>query len=58
LNNPYFQTFIIYIEYLKFPFGYDQSIYEINTSPLVEIRFLDANTGKNCDLSDSLIPIK
>ena len=56
LNNPYFQTFMIYIEYLKFPFGYDQSIYEINTSPLVEIRFLDATTGKNFDLSDCTGP--
>ena len=52
LNNPYFQTFMIYIEYLKFPFGYDESIYNNNTSPLIEIRFLDATTGKNFDLSD------
>ena len=52
LNNPYFQTFMIYIEYLRFPFGYDEKIYENNTSPLIEIRFLDATTGKNFDLTD------
>ena len=52
LNNPYFQTFMIYIEYLKYPFGYDETIYNNNTSPLIEIRFLDATTGKNFDLSD------
>ena len=52
LNNPYFQTFMIYIEYLKFPFAYDESIYGINTSPLIDIRFLDAKTGKNFDLSE------
>ena len=56
LNNPYFQTFMIYIEYLKFPFGYDNNIYENNTSPLIEIRFLDATTGKNFDLSDCTGP--
>ena len=27
LNNPYFQTFMIYIEYLNFQFGYDDKIY-------------------------------
>ena len=52
LNNPYFQTFMIYIEYYKFPFGYDDQIYQNNTGPLLEIRFLDATTGKNFDLSD------
>ena len=51
LSNPYFQTFMIYIEYLKFPFAYEENIYGINTSPLIEIRFLDATTGKNFDLS-------
>ena len=56
LNNPYFQTFMIYIEYLKFPFGYDDDIYKINTSPLIEIRFLDATTGKNFDLTDCTGP--
>ena len=52
LNNPYFQTFMIYIEYLSFPFGYDDKIYENNTSPLIELRFLDATTGKIFDLTD------
>ena len=56
LNNPYFQTFMIYIEYYKYPFGYDNEIYKINTGPLVEIRFLDATTGKNFDLSDCTGP--
>ena len=56
LNNPYFQTFMIYIEYYKFPFGYDDEIYKINTGPLIEIRFLDATTGKNFDLSDCTGP--
>ena len=56
LNNPYFQTFMIYIEYLKFPYAYEESIYSINTSPLIEIRFLDATTGKNFDLSDCTGP--
>ena len=52
LHNPYFQTFMIYIEYLKFPFAYDETIYDINTSPLIELRFLDATTGKSFDLTD------
>ena len=52
LNNPYFQTFMIYIEYIKFPFAYDEEIYKNNTSPLIELKFLDAITGKNFDLTD------
>ena len=52
LNNPYFQTFMIYIEYLSFPFSYDDIIYQNNTSPLIELRFLDATTGKDFDLTD------
>ena len=56
LNNPYFQTFMIYIEYLNFPFGYDEKIYENNTSPLIELRFLDATTGKIFDLTDCTGP--
>ena len=56
LNNPYFQTFMIYIEYLNFPFGYDDEIYKINTSPLIELRFLDATTGKIFDLTDCTGP--
>ena len=52
LNNPYFQTFMIYIEYLSFPFGYDEKISENNTSPLIELRFLDATTGKIFDLTE------
>ena len=56
LNNPYFQTFMIYIEYLNFPFGYDDKIYGNNTSPLIELRFLDATTGKTFDLTDCTGP--
>ena len=56
LNNPYFQTFMIYIEYLSFPFGYDEEIYQNNTSPLIELRFLDATTGKIFDLTDCIGP--
>ena len=56
LNNPYFQTFMIYIEYLNFPFGYNNTIYDINTSPLIELRFLDATNGKTFDLSDCVGP--
>ena len=56
LNNPYFQTFMIYIEYLNFPFGYDDGIYKVNTGPLIELRFLDATTGKDFDLTDCTGP--
>ena len=56
LNNPYFQTFMIYIEYLRFPFSYDNKISDINTSPLIELRFLDATTGKIFDLTDCTGP--
>ena len=51
LDNPYFQTFMIYTEYLNFPYGYDEKIYDNNTSPLIDLRFMDATNGKDFDLT-------
>jgi hypothetical protein len=52
LSNPYYQAWMIYIEYLNFPLSYDESIAVNHTSPIIEIRFIDANTGKEITLND------
>ena len=51
LTNPYFQAFLIYIEYNRFPYSYNKTLNPNNTSPLIEIRFLDGITGKDISVS-------
>ena len=54
LSNPYYQRYLIFIEYHFFPFGYDNSLLIDNLSPLVEIRFYDITTGKDVTIQDCM----
>lgn len=51
LTNPYYQAWMIYIEYLNFPFGYNSTLSQNHTSPLIELKFIDATTGKDIIVS-------
>ena len=51
LTNPYFQAWLIYIEYNRFPYSYNKTLNPNNTSPMIEIRFLDGTTGKDITVS-------
>ena len=46
LANPYYQGYFLYIDYNFFPFGYNHSLLINNTSPMIEMRFVDSTTGK------------
>ena len=46
LANPYYQGYFLYIDYNYFPFGYNNSLLINNTSPMIEMRFVDSTTGK------------
>ena len=46
LSNPYYQAYFIYIDYNYFPFSYNTTLIVNNSSPMVEIRFVDSTTGK------------
>ena len=46
LANPYYQGYFLYIEYYYFPFGYNDSLLVNNTSPMIEMRFVDSTSGK------------
>ena len=52
LNNPFYQRYLIFIEYYFFPFGYNNTLLENNISPLVELRFYDLATGKDVTIQD------
>ncbi len=50
-STPYYQAYLLYIEYNFLPFGYNNTILDNNTSPLIEIRFIDSTTGKEISIS-------
>ena len=52
LANPYYQAWMIYIEYLSYPFGYLESLSINHTSPIVELKFIDASTMKEIKLNE------
>ena len=52
LSNPFYQRYLIFIEYYFFPFGYNNTLLENNISPVVEIRFYDIDTGKDVTIQD------
>ena len=51
LENPYYSAYLIYIEYLNFPYSFNDSMYVNNTTPLVYIGFVDNSTGKDISIS-------
>ena len=58
--NPYYTAYFLYIEYYYLPFGYNNSLIVNNTSPLIEMKFLDSTTQKQipitgCENSNQLI---
>ena len=60
LANPYYQGYFLYIDYNFFPFGYNYTLLVNNSSPLIEMRFVDSTTGKyisvtGCQGSNQLI---
>lgn len=59
LNNPYYVAWFAFVEYQTFPYSYDPLIYVNNTSPMVELFFIDATTGKTIIVQgcDSTNPI-
>ena len=52
LGNPYYQAWMIYIEYFNLPFGYNKTLSVNNTSPLIDIQFIDVTTGKEIQVND------
>ena len=54
LSNPFYQRYLIFIEYYFFPFGYNNTLLEPNISPMVELRFYDIETGKDVTIQDCL----
>ena len=52
LANPYYQAWMVYIEYLSYPFGYLESLSINHTSPIVELKFIDASTMKEIKLNE------
>jgi len=46
LSNPYYQGYFIYIDYNYFPFSYNTTLIVNNSSPMVEVNFVDSTTGK------------
>ena len=60
LSNPYYQGYFIYIDYNYFPFSYNSTLIVNNSSPMVEMRFVDSTTGKfitvtGCDGDHALV---
>ena len=51
LTNPYYNAWMIYIEYLNFPYGYNSTLSENHTSPVIDLKFIDATTGKDIIVS-------
>jgi len=49
--NPYYQGYFLYIEYKFLLFGYNNSYLYNNTSPLIEIKFIDSTTGKEISVT-------
>ena len=45
LTNPYYQRFLIFIEYYFFPFGYNNTLLLDNTSPTVTMKIADVSNG-------------
>ena len=52
LSNPFYQRYLIYVEYYFFPFGYDNSLLIKNIAPLVDLIFYDIETGKEVTIQD------
>ena len=51
IENPYYSAYLIYVEYLNFPYSFNDSMYVNNTSPLVYIGFVDNSTGKDISIT-------
>ena len=49
--NPYYQGYFLYIEFKFFLFGYNNSYLYNNTSPLIEMKFIDSTTGKEISVT-------
>ena len=52
LSNPFYQRYLIYVEYYFFPFGYDNNLLKINVAPFVDIIFYDIETKKEVTIQD------
>ena len=52
LSNPFYQRYMIFIEYYFFPFGYNNTLLITNFAPLVELRFYDIETGSEVTIQD------
>ena len=60
LKNPYYQAWFGFIEFQTYPYFYNQTLYENNTSPYVSFFFYDATTAKvipinNCTGDNAII---
>ena len=51
LGNSYFQVYLIFIEYYNYPYAYDNILYYNNTSPLIDVSFIDFDTAKDISLN-------
>ena len=51
LNNSNYELYMVFIEYYNFPYLYNSTIYTNNTSPLIDIFFLDNVKFKQIELN-------
>lgn len=52
LNNPYYQAWFVFIEYVTSPFAYNSTFYTNNVSPMTTLYFIDADTNKIINVND------
>ena len=52
LGNSYYQLYLIYVEFYNFPYAFNNSLYINNTSPLIDISFVDIESQKDISLSE------
>ena len=52
LSNPFYQRYLIFVEFYFFPFGYDHTLLLKNIAPLINILFYDIQTGKEVTIQD------
>ena len=52
LNNPNYEFYMVFIEYYNFPYLYNSTIYTNNTSPLIDIFFLDNQKFNEINLNN------
>ena len=50
-KNINYEVYMVFIEYYNFPYLFNSTIYSNNTSPLIEIFFLDSESFKNINLN-------